>query len=150
MSVCSAVTSSDCLLTQHAVPLGAEGDLCSSKGIPVAARGTCECFTGYNGAACEECAGGYQSLMGICQRSLDSILASGSPSSLSSQADAPNAPVSLYHVNFNFLDRGLPHLHARTGLPGWSHVPRDGALEGHSLWDFASITPLFYFIVFYR
>ena len=85
--------SSDCLLTQHAVPTGAQGDLCSSKGLPVAAQGTCQCFTGYDGPACELCGGGYQLLLGICQRTLDDLVANNNASTLSPQA-AASPPVS--------------------------------------------------------
>ena len=90
-----AVPSRDCLLTQHAVPSDAQGELCSGRGLPVAACGTCECFTGYEGSACDECAGGYHLLNGLCQRTLDDILASSNSSTLSPQAAVSAASVSL-------------------------------------------------------
>ena len=59
---------SDCPLAWHSVPSGNNGTACSGHGAAVSALGTCQCWPGYQGFACEFCAPEYQLGHGICQR----------------------------------------------------------------------------------
>lgn len=39
----------------------------------MAAQGVCQCYVGYDGTSCSDCADGYQRVAGICQRTLTSF-----------------------------------------------------------------------------
>ena len=57
----------DCQLHYKPVPVSADGVSCSGRGTPVPATGSCRCYAGFDGAACEACANGYVSTNGLCQ-----------------------------------------------------------------------------------
>lgn len=66
----------DCPLTYNAVPASANESAaaCNGHGLPVYAQGTCQCYTGYDGAACGTCADGYAlASNGLCQRTISSF-----------------------------------------------------------------------------
>ena len=64
----------DCPLAYRAVPGSTVISApCSGRGTPVHALGTCLCYAGYEGAACEACADGYAPAGGLCQRTQGSF-----------------------------------------------------------------------------
>lgn len=50
---------SDCVVEMLACPLGASDLTCSGVGVCVPATASCDCFTGYAGADCSQCATGF-------------------------------------------------------------------------------------------
>ncbi|KAK9816877.1 hypothetical protein WJX72_006446 [[Myrmecia] bisecta] len=84
----TAGVSSDCPLAFHPVPIKGS-KFCSGKGTPVAALGTCQCFVGYDGTACESCAEGYALMAGTCQRTYAGFLAEAKALAAAAAAPSP-------------------------------------------------------------
>ena len=83
----------DCPLTFHPLP-SSSGQQCSGHGAPVAAQGVCQCYVGYDGTSCSECADGYQRVSGICQRTLTSFRVQAALAA-TAQANASSQKVRL-------------------------------------------------------
>lgn len=80
-------------MTFHPLPSSA-GQQCSGHGAPVAAQGVCQCYVGYDGSSCSECADGYQRVGGICQRTLTSFKVQAALAA-TAQANAANQKVCV-------------------------------------------------------
>ena len=72
---CHAAAGNDCLLSFTPTPTGSSATgPCSGMGLPAPATGQCNCFVGYDGPACGQCAEGFTLAGGLCQRTFNSFL----------------------------------------------------------------------------
>lgn len=75
---------SDCGFTTKACP-----NSCSSTGTCLPAFGTCACFSGYQGNACDTCAAGYVRSKGLC---MPDVVALGLSANLAATNGVPPTP----------------------------------------------------------